>query len=120
MLERMRRGKSLHGVTIHGDTVYTAGLAADDIDTDMEGQTRQVCAKIDTILGMAGTDRRHIIRAQIFITDMAAKPRMDAAWLDWLDAEDLPCRATIGVADLGDPRRLIEVVVTAARPANDG
>jgi len=117
MLNRMRRGKSLHGLTIHGDTVYTAGLGADDITADMAGQTRQICTKIDTILEMAGTDRHHLIRAHIFVTDMTKKPDMDAVWLDWLEAEDLPCRATIGVADLGDTRRLIEVVITAALPA---
>ena len=33
---------------------------------------------------------------------------------DLLRANDLPARATIGVADLGSPSILIEVVVTAA------
>jgi enamine deaminase RidA (YjgF/YER057c/UK114 family) len=39
---------------------------------------------------------------------------MNAVWLDWLDGNDFPSRATIGGADLGDPKRLIEVVITAA------
>jgi enamine deaminase RidA (YjgF/YER057c/UK114 family) len=45
---------------------------------------------------------------------MSKKEEMNAAWLAWLADEDLPARATIGVADLGDPRRLIEVTAIAA------
>jgi hypothetical protein len=46
---------------------------------------------------------------------MKKKPEMDKAWLEWLDGDDLPGRATIGVADLGEPSRLIEVIITAAQ-----
>ncbi|MGV8950888.1 MAG: RidA family protein [Cypionkella sp.] len=112
-MKRIKKGKSLHAVTIHGGVVYTSGLAANDIDTDMEAQTRQICAKIDGFLAEAGTDKTKMIRAQIYITDMSKKPDMDRAWIDWL-GDELPCRCTVGVADLGDPRRLIEIVVTAA------
>ena len=37
---------------------------------------------------------------------------MNKAWTEWLPAESLPTRATIGVADLGQ-NVLIEVVVSA-------
>ncbi|HYG91383.1 MAG TPA: hypothetical protein VD978_34580 [Azospirillum sp.] len=33
---------------------------------------------------------------------------------EWLDGNDRPARATIGVSTLGRPSALIEVVVTAA------
>jgi enamine deaminase RidA (YjgF/YER057c/UK114 family) len=112
-LDRIKKGKSLHAVTIHNGVVYTSGLGANDIDVGMEDQTRQICEKIEGFLKEAGSDRTKIIRAQIFVTDMTKKPDMDRAWLAWL-GEDLPCRCTVGVADLGDPRRLIEVVITAA------
>jgi enamine deaminase RidA (YjgF/YER057c/UK114 family) len=115
MIERIKQGKTLHAITIHNGVVYTAGLGADDIDVGMEQQTRQICTKIDTLLATAGSDKTKLIRAQIFVTDMSKKSEMDRAWLDWLAAEDLPGRATIGVADLGDPRRLIEIVITAAQ-----
>ncbi|WP_028035809.1 RidA family protein [Chelativorans sp. J32] len=114
MVERIKKGKTLHGIVVHGGVAYTAGIGADDIGQDMEGQTRQICAKIDALLASAGSDKSKLLRAEIFITDMARKPDMDRAWLAWLDESDLPARATIGVADLGDPQRLIEVIVTAA------
>lgn len=114
MIERIKRGKSLHAAVVHGGIVYTAGLGADDITQGMEEQTRQICRKIETVLEMAGSNKTNIIRAQIFVSDMSKKPDMDRAWLEWMPAEHLPARATIGVADLGDPQRLIEVVITAA------
>jgi len=115
MLQRIKKGKTLHAVTIHNGVVYLAGIGANDISLDMEGQTRQICEKIDALLEQAGSDKTKLIRAQIFVTDMKKKPDMDRAWLAWLNENDLPCRATIGVADLGEPERLIEVVVTAVQ-----
>jgi len=113
-MERMRRGRILHQITIHNGIVYTAGLIADNLDADMAGQTQQLCDKIDAILAEAGSDKSKLIRVQIFVTDISKKPEMDAVWLNWL-GDDLPCRCTVGVSDLGDPRILIEVVVTAAQ-----
>jgi enamine deaminase RidA (YjgF/YER057c/UK114 family) len=45
---------------------------------------------------------------------MSRKQEMNEVWTSWLEARDLPTRATIGVSDLGQDV-LIEVVVTAAR-----
>ncbi|WMT89378.1 RidA family protein [Pelagibacterium sp. H642] len=113
-MQRFKKGRILHAVTIHNGVVYTAGLVADDLDTDMAAQTRQLCRKVDDLLAEAGTDKTKIIRSQIFVTDISKKPEMDAVWLEWL-GEDLPCRCTVGVADLGNPRILIEIVITAAQ-----
>jgi enamine deaminase RidA (YjgF/YER057c/UK114 family) len=46
---------------------------------------------------------------------MSRKEEMNEAWMEWLDDADLPSRATIGGCDLGDPKRLIEIVLTAAK-----
>ena len=115
MLQRIKKAKTLHAVTIHNGVVYLAGIGANDISLDMEGQTSQICEKIDGLLAQAGSDKTRLIRAEIFITDMSKKPDMDRAWLNWLAEDDLPCRATIGVADLGEPQRLIEIIVTAVQ-----
>jgi enamine deaminase RidA (YjgF/YER057c/UK114 family) len=112
MLQRIKKRKTLHAVTIHNGVVYLAGIRANDIGLDMEGQTRQICEKVDGLLEQAGSDKTKLIRAEIFITDME-KPDMNRAWVAWLREQDLPCRATIGVADLGEPERLIEVIITA-------
>ncbi|NYZ13973.1 RidA family protein [Azospirillum sp. RWY-5-1] len=114
MVKRIEKTKIMHRAVEHNGIVFLGGIIADDVTVGMQDQTRQICRKLDAVLAMAGTDRTRLLSAQLFITNMAAKDEMNAAWLEWLDGDDLPARATIGVADLGDPKILIEVVVTAA------
>ena len=113
MVTRHRKARIMHGAVECNGLLFIGGHAANDIDQDMEGQTREVCAKLDALLAECGSDKKHLLQARIYITDMSKKEQMNTAWLAWLDDEDLPARATIGVADLGDPRRLIEITAIA-------
>ena len=103
----------MHKAVAHAGTLYLGGIIADDLSLDMEGQTAQICRKIDAVLAMAGSNNSRLLAATMYITDMAMKDKMNAAWTAWLAPELRPARATIGVADLGKGV-LIEVVVTAA------
>ncbi|WP_431856070.1 RidA family protein [Azospirillum sp.] len=114
MVKRIEKTKIMHRAVEHNGIVFLGGIIADDVSVGMGGQTQQICKKLDAVLAMAGTDKTKLLSAQLYITDMAQKEDMNAAWLEWLDGNDLPARATIGVADLGSPSILIEVVVTAA------
>lgn len=115
MVTRANQTRIMHRSVECGGVVYFGGVVADDRTVSMGDQTRQICAKLDGYLREAGTDRNNILFAQIFLSDMSAKAQMDEAWLDWIPAEALPARATVGVADLGSPDTLIEVVITVAR-----
>ncbi|MCF1475237.1 RidA family protein (plasmid) [Rhizobium rhizogenes] len=112
MTERLIRMPTLHRVVKHNGIAYIGGIVADDESLDMEGQTRQVLTKLDAYLKEAGSERANLLSATIFITDMNVKPQMDAVWKEWFAPEELPARATIGVADLGDTT-LIELIATA-------
>lgn len=114
MTKRIEKTPIMHRVVVHNGIAFLGGIIADDVSVSMGGQTAQICAKLDKVLALAGTDKTKLLSAQLFITDMKQKDEMNAAWLAWLDGNDLPARATIGVADLGKPEILIEVVVTAA------
>ncbi|MFJ5297788.1 RidA family protein [Pseudomonas sp. NPDC088368] len=103
----------MHRVVEHNGVVYLGGVTADDESLGMEGQTRQVLSKIDGYLAQAGTDNTRLLSATIFVTDLTQKPAMDTVWKAWVEGQDLPARATVGVADLGG-NALIEVVITAA------
>jgi len=104
----------LHRIVRFNNVAYLAGVVADDLSAGVEGQTRDICRKLDELLAEAGSSAEELLSAQIFLTDMSRKAEMDRAWQGWIDARDLPARATIGVTDLGDPRILVEIVVTAA------
>lgn len=94
--------------------MHFGGLIADDLAQDMKGQTAQICAKIDKLLAEVGSSKEKLVTAMLYITDFDQKEGMNEAWLEWLPAEHLPTRATIGVAELGKDV-LIEIVVSAVR-----
>ncbi len=114
MIERHGRGTFYHSVVAHGDTLYLSGVVADDRTAPMRVQTRQVLEKIRNVLVAHGSDSSKILTATAYITDFAAKDAMNEAWVEWFEPADLPARATIGVATLGEGV-LIEVMVTATR-----
>lgn len=114
MIKRHRKHRIMHGAVEHNGVLYCGGHGASDVNLDMAGQTRQICEKLDGLLAECGTDKTKILQTRIYLTDMSKKEEMNKVWVEWIGEDHLPARATIGVADLGDPRRLIEVVITAA------
>lgn len=95
-----------------GNLVFVGGVVADDTTQSMSPQTQNILGKIEGYLGEVGLDRKAIVAAQIFVTDLSRKKEMDAVWTGFF-GDEMPTRATVGVADLGGA--MIEVVVTAAR-----
>jgi enamine deaminase RidA (YjgF/YER057c/UK114 family) len=111
---RLHVGKRLSEVAIHNGTVYLAGQIAEDTQQDMAGQTREVLAHIDRLLAEANSDKTLILSTQIFITDMANFPALNAVWEGWVVEGHTPPRATVQ-APLANPACLVEVVVVAAQ-----
>lgn len=103
----------MHRSVTHNGVVYLGGVVASDVSVGMEEQTRQVTERLDKVLAAAGTDKTQLLSATLYITDMGQWSAMNSAWLDWIADDDLPARAVIGVADLGEAV-LIEAVVTAS------
>jgi len=100
--------------SIHNGVVYLAGQVPEDAGADIAGQTRQVLDAVDELLARAGSDKSHILRAQIFLVDLADFPAMNAVWESWVVPGQTPARATVQAA-LADPAWKIEIVVTAAQ-----
>ena len=114
MIKRYTQRPTLHAGVTHNGVLYAAGHAASDLNQDIAGQTREICGKLDDLLSEVGSDKTRILHARIYLSEMSNKSEMNKVWVDWLKPEQMPSRATIGGADLGDPNRLIEVVITAA------
>lgn len=114
MITRHIQTKINHRVVEHNGVLYFGGLVADDKSKDMKGQTAEICAKIDDLLAQVGSSKEKLLTAMLYISDFSQKDGMNEAWLEWIPAEHLPTRATIGVAELGKDV-LIEVVVSAAK-----
>ncbi len=114
MIQRFDVGHRMSEMAVHGDTVYLAGQVAADDTLDIGGQTRQVLEAIDALLARAGTDKTKILRAQIFLADIADFPGMNAVWDAWVVPGHTPPRATVQAA-LARLGWKVEIVVTAAR-----
>ena len=113
MVQRFDVGARLSEMTVHNGVCYLAGQVPADATQDMTSQTTQVLAAIDALLARAGSDKSKLLMCQIFITDLADFPAMNAVWEAWLPAGHAPSRATV-VARLAKPEWRVEMVVTAA------
>lgn len=113
MVQRFDVGPRLSEMAVHNGVCYLAGQVAADGSQDMTGQAKQVLAAIDALLARAGTDKSRILMCQIFITDLADFPALNAVWEAWVAPGNAPPRATVK-AQLAKPEWKVEMVVTAA------
>ena len=113
MIQRFEVGPRMSELAVHNGVAYLAGQVPEDATQDITGQTRQVLEAIDALLAQAGTDKTRILRAQIFLADVADFAGMNQAWDAWVVAGHTPPRATVQ-AVLAKPEWKVEIVVTAA------
>ncbi len=98
----------------YAGTLYLAGQVGEDTKADAKGQTASILAQIDKLLARAGSDKSKILSAVVYVADMRLKPKMDEAWLAWMDAKNSPARATVE-ARLGSADTLVEIMCVAAK-----
>ena len=113
MVQRFDVGVRMSEMSVHNGVCYLAGQVAVDGPPDAASQTRQVLAEIDALLARAGTDKSKVLRAEIFLADIADFAAMNAAWDAWVASGHCPPRATVE-AKLAKPEWKVEIVVKAA------
>lgn len=95
-------------------TVFLAGQVPNDYSLDVQGQTREVLAKVDALLAEAGSDKSRLMSAQIWLKTMDDFAPMNEIWADWIDSDNKPVRACVE-ANMASPDILVEVMVTAEK-----
>ena len=114
-IERHETGPRMSKAVIHGDTVYLAGIVADNPKgKSVAEQTKNILSQIDDFLALAGTDKTKLLSANIWITDMANFAEMNSVWDAWVSPGNTPARATVE-AKLASPDYKVEIMVVAAR-----
>jgi enamine deaminase RidA (YjgF/YER057c/UK114 family) len=113
-ITRIECGARMSKAVVHGDTVYLAGIVAEDPKADITTQTKQVLAEIDRVLALAGTDKTKLLRTNIWIADMKDFAAMNAVWDGWVSQGNTPARATVE-ASLATPDYKVEIMVVAAK-----
>ena len=111
---RINAGARMSSAVVHGNTVYLAGLTADDAKADVKGQTKQILDKIDKFLKEAGTDKSKVLSANIWLTDIGTWGQMNEVWDAWVAPGNTPARATVE-AGLAASQYGVEIMVIAAK-----
>ena len=114
-IQRFETGPRMSQAVVHGDTVYLAGIVANNAGGEsVTRQTQDVLATIDSHLKKAGTDKSKLLSATIYLTDMKSYNDMNAVWDAWVSPGNTPARATVEV-QLANPKYNVEIMVIAAR-----
>jgi len=114
-IERKHVGKRMSQIVIHGDTVYLAGQVAEGKPgASAAEQTRDILERIDGYLAEAGSDKSKLLRATIWLANMADYAEMNSVWDDWLPEGQAPARACVE-SRLAFPKYTVEIGIIAAR-----
>jgi enamine deaminase RidA (YjgF/YER057c/UK114 family) len=117
-IERIGVGPRMSAVVVHGHTLYVAGQVADKAAGGSVGeQTKDILGIIDGLLAKAGSDKKHLLSATVYLTDIKAFAEMNVAWEAWVVPGHTPARATVE-AKLAAPQFTVEIACIAAKPAD--
>ncbi len=112
------KGRPFSPGLLVGDTLYVAGQIGQDLATgkvpdDFEAEVRLCLDNIGIILKEGGMSYDDVASVQVYLTDMAMFPRMNAVYVTYFK-EPRPTRTTVGVSKLAGVAR-IEITVTARK-----
>ena len=114
-IERHDIGPRMSKAVVHGNTVYLAGIVADNPKgKSVTEQAKDIVGQIDRLLAKAGSDKTKLLSANIWLTDMANFAEMNAVWDAWVAPGHTPARATVE-AKLAAPAYKVEIMVVAGR-----
>lgn len=112
-IERLDTQKRMSRIVKHNGTVYLCGQVAADASKDITEQTQTMLDKVDDLLIQAGSDRKHILSATIYVKDMSYFAEMNAVWDAWVPEGYAPARACVA-AKMAREALLVEITVVAA------
>jgi 2-iminobutanoate/2-iminopropanoate deaminase len=100
-----------------GDTLYVSGQGGEDangkIPSDFGVEVKQSLDNIAAILRAADMSSSDVVSVQVYLTDGAKFPRMNAVYTEFFK-DPRPTRTTVVVAKLVGPGN-IEITVTAKK-----
>ena len=113
LIERLETKARMSRIVKHNGTIYLCGQVAADATKDITEQTQTMLDKVDTLLKDAGSDRKHILSATIYVKDMSYFAEMNAVWDAWVPQGYAPARACVA-AKMARDALLVEISVIAA------
>lgn len=115
-MEILRQGTTERAskVVRFGDVVHLSGQVAEDADADISEQTRSTLARVEALLGEAGTNPSNLLSATIYLRDIDRDfAAMNEVWNAWVPTGHAPARACVQ-AHMARSSLLVEICVVAA------
>jgi enamine deaminase RidA (YjgF/YER057c/UK114 family) len=113
MIKHIKPGPRLSGAVVHNGIVFVSGQVPETPYADVGTQTKEILAKIDALLAEAGTDKRRILNASVWLSDIVTFDEMNKSWDAWVAPGPAPARATVE-ARIANPKWRVEIAVIAA------
>ena len=111
MIERIETKQRMSRIVKHNGLVYLCGQVGDG--ATVAEQTKDCLSRVDELLRKAGSDRKHILQAIIWLADMSDFAEMNDVWDAWVPTGFAPARAC-GEARLAREALKVEIIITAA------
>ena len=113
-IERLETKARMSRIVKHNGTVYFCGQVCKDATKGITEQTSSMLEKVDELLLQAGSDRKHILSATIYVKDMIYFADMNAVWDAWIPQGYAPARACVA-APMARDVLLVEISIIAAQ-----
>jgi 2-iminobutanoate/2-iminopropanoate deaminase len=90
----------------HGEWVFASGQIPLDpatgaiVEGEIEAQTERVIANLSAVLEAAGSSLTRVVKATVYVTDLALFARINAVYARHFTGDPPPARATVQVAAL--------------------
>ena len=114
MIQRYECNGRLARVVEYNGILYLTGRTCGEYE-GIQNQTRGLLKILEDTLEKYGSDKCHILKAQIFLKDIKRDIQaMNEVWESWVIPGYEPARATVQAA-MAREHLLIEIVMTAAK-----
>ncbi len=84
MIERLEIKQRMSRIVKHNGVIYLCGQVCSDASLGIKEQTSSMLKKVDELLLQAGSDKKHMLSATLYIKDMQYFAEMNQVWDDWL------------------------------------
>ena len=116
-ITRMQTRPRMSAINIYNNTVYLAGQTG-GTEGGIKEQAQSMLGKVDALLAEAGSSRKHMLSATVYLKDMKDFAAFNEVWDAWVPQGETPGRACVQ-ASMNSPAVLCEVVVIAALAGKD-
>lgn len=113
-IERLHTTERMSKIVKHNGTVYLCGQVGSG--ESLAEQAHECLSRIDKLLTEAGSSRKHILQAVIWLSDMSYFAEFNEVWNAWVPEGHAPARAC-GEVKMAREILKVEIIITAALKA---